>query len=108
MLATSNLSLSTARHLDSSKYCASFLHIFPRLHDLGVLDPNHAHRQKRDVKVPLTTFRDGERVAKEENIRLERMNRHKVSEVQKLVQTVCEREEVVLAGGAAAIAKRDY
>lgn len=36
------------------------------------------------------------------------MNRQKVSEVGKLAQTVCELEEAVLAGGAAANAVRDY
>ena len=36
------------------------------------------------------------------------MNRQKVSEVEKLAQTVRELEEAVLAGGAAANAVRDY
>ncbi|GJZ79367.1 ATPase AAA-type CDC48 protein [Tanacetum coccineum] len=39
---------------------------------------------------------------------LDRMNRYKVSEVEKLAQTVRELEEVVLAGGAAANVVRDY
>lgn len=36
------------------------------------------------------------------------MNRQKVSEVERLTQTVGELEEAVLAGGAAANAVRDY
>lgn len=36
------------------------------------------------------------------------MHRQKVSEVEKLTQTVRELEEAVLAGGAAANAVRDY
>ena len=36
------------------------------------------------------------------------MHRQKVSEVEKLTQTVRELEEAVLAGGAAANALRDY
>ncbi|XP_076918318.1 microtubule-associated protein 70-1-like [Bidens hawaiensis] len=36
------------------------------------------------------------------------MNRQKVSQVEKLTQTVCELEEAVLAGGATANAVRDY
>lgn len=36
------------------------------------------------------------------------MHRQKVSEVEKLMQTVRELEEAVLAGGAAANAVRDY
>ncbi|GJS82441.1 reverse transcriptase domain-containing protein [Tanacetum coccineum] len=48
------------------------------------------------------------KLLQEENIILERMNRHIVLEVEKLVQIVCKREEVVLAGGAAANAMRDY
>ncbi|GKE00106.1 microtubule-associated protein 70-2-like protein, partial [Tanacetum coccineum] len=44
----------------------------------------------------------------EENRMLDRMNRYKVSEVEKLAQTVRELEEVVLAGGAAANVVRDY
>ncbi|KAL7181200.1 hypothetical protein ACSBR1_040135 [Camellia fascicularis] len=36
------------------------------------------------------------------------MHRQKVAEVEKLIQTVCELEEAVFAGGAAANAVRDY
>ena len=44
----------------------------------------------------------------EENRILDKMHRQKVSEVEKLMQTVHELEEAVLAGGAAANAVRDY
>lgn len=44
----------------------------------------------------------------EENKILDKMNRQKVAEVEKLSQTVRELEEAVLAGGAAANAVRDY
>lgn len=44
----------------------------------------------------------------EENKILDKMHRQKVSEVEKLMQTVRELEEAVLAGGAAANAVRDY
>lgn len=44
----------------------------------------------------------------EENRILDKMNRQKVSEVERLTQTVGELEEAVLAGGAAANAVRDY
>ena len=39
---------------------------------------------------------------------MDKMHRQKVSEVEKLTQTVRELEEAVLAGGAAANAVRDY
>lgn len=44
----------------------------------------------------------------EENRILEKTNRQKVLEVEKLSQTIQELEEAVLAGGAAANAIRDY
>ncbi|KAI7754708.1 hypothetical protein M8C21_009468, partial [Ambrosia artemisiifolia] len=44
----------------------------------------------------------------EENRILDKMNRQKVSEVEKLTQMVGELEEAVLAAGAAANAVRDY
>jgi hypothetical protein len=44
----------------------------------------------------------------EENKILDKMHRQKVAEVEKLMQTVRELEEAVLAGGAAANAVRDY
>lgn len=44
----------------------------------------------------------------EENKILDKMHRQKVSEVEKLTQTVRELEEAVLAGGAAANAVREY
>ncbi|KVI03415.1 Myosin II heavy chain-like protein [Cynara cardunculus var. scolymus] len=47
-------------------------------------------------------------ICQEENRILDRMNRQKVSEVEKLTQTVRELEEAVLSGGAAANAVRDY
>ncbi|KAL4587329.1 hypothetical protein LXL04_000198 [Taraxacum kok-saghyz] len=47
-------------------------------------------------------------ICQEENRILDKMNRQKVSEVEKLTQTVGELEEAVLAGGAAANAVRDY
>lgn len=47
-------------------------------------------------------------ICQEENRILDKMNRQKVSEVEKLTQTVRELEEAVLAGGAAANAVRDY
>nr|XP_043610422.1 microtubule-associated protein 70-1-like [Erigeron canadensis] len=47
-------------------------------------------------------------ICQEENRILDKMNRQKVSEVEKLTQTVSELEEAVLAGGAAANAVRDY
>ncbi|KAK1427032.1 hypothetical protein QVD17_15714 [Tagetes erecta] len=47
-------------------------------------------------------------MCQEENRILDKMNRQKVSEVEKLTQTVRELEEAVLASGAAANAVRDY
>ncbi|KAI7748773.1 hypothetical protein M8C21_022777, partial [Ambrosia artemisiifolia] len=47
-------------------------------------------------------------MCQEENRILDKMNRQKVSEVEKLTQTVCELEEAVLAAGASANAVRDY
>lgn len=47
-------------------------------------------------------------ICQEENRILDKMHRQKVSEVEKLMQTVRELEETVLAGGAAANAVRDY
>ncbi|KZV27351.1 microtubule-associated protein 70-2-like [Dorcoceras hygrometricum] len=47
-------------------------------------------------------------MCKEENRILDRMHRQKVTEVEKLMQSVHELEEAVLAGGAAANAVRDY
>ncbi|CAH1418546.1 unnamed protein product [Lactuca virosa] len=47
-------------------------------------------------------------ICQEENRILDKMNRQKVSEVERLTQTVGELEEAVLAGGAAANAVRDY
>ncbi|XP_038882673.1 microtubule-associated protein 70-2-like [Benincasa hispida] len=47
-------------------------------------------------------------ICQEENKILDRLHRQKVGEVEKLMQTVRELEEAVLAGGAAANAVRDY
>ncbi|CAN0890809.1 Microtubule-associated protein 70-5 [Linum grandiflorum] len=47
-------------------------------------------------------------IVQEENRILEKTNRHKVVEVEKLSETIKELEETVLAGGAAANAVRDY
>ncbi|KAM0990734.1 hypothetical protein TB2_009076 [Malus domestica] len=47
-------------------------------------------------------------ICQEENKILDKMQRQKVAEVEKLMQTVRELEEAVLAGGAAANAVRDY
>ncbi|KAK2994736.1 hypothetical protein RJ640_000137 [Escallonia rubra] len=47
-------------------------------------------------------------VEEEENRLLEKTNRQKVLEVEKLSQTIKELEEAILAGGAAANAIRDY
>ncbi|KAK1287573.1 Microtubule-associated protein 70-2 [Acorus calamus] len=47
-------------------------------------------------------------ICQEENKILDKMQRQKVAEVEKLSQTVRELEEAVLAGGAAANAVRDY
>ncbi|KAK6149055.1 hypothetical protein DH2020_016580 [Rehmannia glutinosa] len=47
-------------------------------------------------------------ICQEENKIMDKMHRQKVSEVEKLTQTVRELEEAVLAGGAAANAVRDY
>lgn len=44
----------------------------------------------------------------EENRILEKTNRQKVLEVEKLSQTICELEEAILAAGAAANTIRDY
>ena len=44
----------------------------------------------------------------EENRILDKTNRQKVLEVEKLTQTIKELEEAILAGGAAANAIRDY
>ncbi|XWS57159.1 hypothetical protein CRYUN_Cryun09bG0148900 [Craigia yunnanensis] len=47
-------------------------------------------------------------ICQEENKILDKMHRQKVVEVEKLIQTVWELEEAVLAGGAAANAVREY
>ncbi|KAG6744499.1 hypothetical protein POTOM_051132 [Populus tomentosa] len=47
-------------------------------------------------------------ICKEENRILEKTNRQKVIEVEKLSQTICELEEAILAAGAAANTIRDY
>ncbi|KAB2631117.1 microtubule-associated protein 70-2-like [Pyrus ussuriensis x Pyrus communis] len=47
-------------------------------------------------------------ICQEENKIIDKMQRQKVAEVEKLMQTVRELEEAVLAGGAAANAVRDY
>ncbi|TYH19319.1 hypothetical protein ES288_A05G342800v1 [Gossypium darwinii] len=47
-------------------------------------------------------------ICQEENKILDKIHRQKVAEVEKLMQTVRELEEAVLAGGAAANAVRDY
>ncbi|OWM85478.1 hypothetical protein CDL15_Pgr019102 [Punica granatum] len=47
-------------------------------------------------------------ICQEENKILDKMHRQKVAEVEKLMQTVRELEEAVLAGGATANAVRDY
>ncbi|KAK9152404.1 hypothetical protein Syun_010713 [Stephania yunnanensis] len=47
-------------------------------------------------------------ICQEENRVLDKTNRQKVSEVEKLGQTIRELEESILAGGAAANAVRDY
>lgn len=44
----------------------------------------------------------------EENKILDKNNRQKVSEIEKLSQTIIELEEALLAGGTAANAVRDY
>nr|XP_010939243.1 microtubule-associated protein 70-4 isoform X2 [Elaeis guineensis] len=47
-------------------------------------------------------------ICQEENKLLEKTNRQKIVEVEKLTQTIHELEESILAGGAAANAVRDY
>lgn len=47
-------------------------------------------------------------ITQEENRILEKTNRQKVLEVEKLSETIKELEEAVLAGGSAANAIRDY
>ncbi|KAG6743498.1 hypothetical protein POTOM_052194 [Populus tomentosa] len=47
-------------------------------------------------------------ICQEENKILEKTNRQKVIEVEKLSQTICELEEAILAAGAAANTIRDY
>lgn len=47
-------------------------------------------------------------ICQEENKILEKTNRQKVLEVEKLSQTINELEEAILAGGAAANTVRDY
>ncbi|XP_038983514.1 microtubule-associated protein 70-4-like [Phoenix dactylifera] len=47
-------------------------------------------------------------ICQEENKLLEKTNRQKIVEVEKLTQTIHELEEYILAGGAAANAVRDY
>ncbi|ESQ35318.1 hypothetical protein EUTSA_v10007120mg [Eutrema salsugineum] len=47
-------------------------------------------------------------ICQEENKIIDKMHRQKVAEVEKLMQSVGELEEAVLAGGAAANAVRDY
>ncbi|XP_052202540.1 microtubule-associated protein 70-5 [Diospyros lotus] len=58
---------------------------------------NHNFELKRQIEICL-----------EENKILEKTNRQKILEVEKLIQTIKELEEVILAGGAAANAVRDY
>ncbi|PQQ11258.1 microtubule-associated protein 70-5 [Prunus yedoensis var. nudiflora] len=58
---------------------------------------NHNFELKRQIEI-----------CQEENRILEKTNRQKVSEVEKLSQTIQELEEAILAGGAAANAIRDY
>lgn len=47
-------------------------------------------------------------MVQEENKLLEKTNRQKIVEVEKLAQTIHELEESILAGGVAANAVRDY
>ncbi|KAE7995227.1 hypothetical protein FH972_000048 [Carpinus fangiana] len=58
---------------------------------------NHNYELKRQIEI-----------CQEENRILEKTNRQKVLEVEKLSQTIQELEEAILAGGAAANAVRDY
>ncbi|KAG2688627.1 hypothetical protein I3843_09G105600 [Carya illinoinensis] len=58
---------------------------------------NHNYELKRQIEICL-----------EENRILEKTNRQKVLEVEKLSQTIQELEEAILAGGAAANSIRDY
>ncbi|KAB1221693.1 Microtubule-associated protein 70-5 [Morella rubra] len=58
---------------------------------------NHNYELKRQIEI-----------CQEENRILEKTNRQKVLEVEKLSQTIQELEEAILAGGAAANAIRDY
>lgn len=47
-------------------------------------------------------------ICQEENKFLEKINRQKVLEIEKLSQSIVELEEAILAGGTAANAVRDY
>ncbi|XP_035545558.1 microtubule-associated protein 70-5-like isoform X2 [Juglans regia] len=58
---------------------------------------NHNYQLKRQIEI-----------CQEENRILEKTNRQKVLEVEKLSQTIQELEEAILAGGAAANSIRDY
>ncbi|KAK4788828.1 hypothetical protein SAY86_020147 [Trapa natans] len=58
---------------------------------------NHNYELKRQIEI-----------CQEENRILEKTNRQKVLEVEKLSQTIQDLEEAILAGGAAANAVRDY
>ncbi|XP_057498212.1 microtubule-associated protein 70-5-like [Actinidia eriantha] len=58
---------------------------------------NHNFELKRQIEI-----------CQEENRILDKTNRQKVLEVEKLTQTIKELEEAILAGGAAANAIRDY
>ncbi|KAB1221700.1 Microtubule-associated protein 70-5, partial [Morella rubra] len=63
---------------------------------------NHNYELKRQIEICQACF------PQEENRILEKTNRQKVLEVEKLSQTIQELEEAILAGGAAANAIRDY
>ncbi|KAF8414256.1 hypothetical protein HHK36_002256 [Tetracentron sinense] len=58
---------------------------------------NHNFELKRQIEI-----------CQEENRILDKTNRQKIAEVEKLSQTIQELEEAILAGGAAANAVRDY
>ncbi|CAL9014992.1 unnamed protein product [Prunus brigantina] len=69
---------------------------------------NHNFELKRQIEICQACLSAPDPISFEENRILEKTNRQKVLEVEKLSQTIQELEEAILAGGAAANAIRDY
>ncbi|KAH0986031.1 hypothetical protein GBA52_013208 [Prunus armeniaca] len=69
---------------------------------------NQNFELKRQIEICQACLSAPDPISFEENRILEKTNRQKVLEVEKLSQTIQELEEAILAGGAAANAIRDY